>query len=477
MLRQGRALCLAPLLLHLGAVGGESVPAAVAAAPATVSEVEIRVDLAASLGTISPFLASANCHGLQRHCLDHPEWDRLMREFFGGNLLVLLERARREPDEKGAWWDVAACDEFISRARERWQTRDLMFLPQWWLAGWDGASPPTEEQLELGTAVLLQLVRRYGLPEEAPPVTYWVMLDEWSNGKYWQAHPEEFARVYTRLVRAVKSVNPALRVGGPVDAWPNREIITALLEACPDLDFVAWNLFVTGSATTPDADVFRRTEALGRNVRMCRELSREIRGIELPVICTSYNLNHHAWDPPDLRLAEPLGGVWNALALTTFAQAGCESAVIYNVLALDCGLFGPRDGFAEKAGLLAGPPAGGGMHVRPLARVHRFFKQYVAGASRCSATVTGDAPDLSVLAATRPDGQSVLVVVNAGEEHRRVRLLLEPSPFADKARSGRPSSYLYCDPHGMREGRGQMFRVDGTGVLPMPSYSAWCLVL
>ena len=51
---------------------------------------------------------------------------------------------------------------------------------------------------------------------------------------------------------------------------------------------------------------------------------------------SSYNMNFHAWDPPDTRMASPIGGVWNALALVHLARGGAFSGVMYNVLAMDC---------------------------------------------------------------------------------------------------------------------------------------------
>ncbi|HJN16399.1 MAG TPA: hypothetical protein QGH10_12930, partial [Armatimonadota bacterium] len=300
---------------------------------------------------VSPFLASASCHGLKRHTLKNDGWQRSMNRLFGGNLLVLLQGAYKKPDEDGNWWDFEAIDTFIREARETWDVEELMFLPQWWIGEWDGKSEPTAEQFDRSSQALTQLVQRYGVAGPLQ-VRYWVACDEWSGAEYWTANPEKFAEYYAGLVRDIKAVSTDLMVGGPVDAWPSSAIVEALLKECPELDFIAWNLFICGSADFPLDQLFAKTSALEREVLRSRQLSREILGKELPVMVSSYNVNFHAWDPPDTRMASPIGGVWNALALVHLARAGAFSGVMYNVLALDCGMFGPRYGYAITAGML-----------------------------------------------------------------------------------------------------------------------------
>ena len=464
------AAVVAACIIPSGAEGQEAGDA-----PAQAGAVRVVVEADPEGRLVSPYLVSANCHGLRRHTPDNDAWDAAMRRVFGGSLLMLLESARREPDENGNWWDFEAIDAFISRARDVWEVEELAFLPQWWIHGWTQEAEPTPEQFGHSARALVQLAERYGRPGPLF-VRYWMACDEWAGGKFWEGNPESFARHYAELVRMIKAVNPDLLVGGPVDPWPRSRHIAALLRACPELDFIAWNLFITGSAETPLARLFRGTPALGAQVERSREMAREILGRELPVMVSSYNMNYRAWDPPELRMAAPVGGVWNALALSSMARAGAFSAVMYNVLALDCGMFGPADGYARLGGWQPGEPPAEGMLVRPLAFAHEFFRRNVAGTVNSRVEVTGaDEEDLSVLATLGPDGSHTVVMVNYAEAPRTVTLALRPFRRTASVDFRLPTEFLYCDTTGLRQGEGLFFSPDGEADFAMPPYSAWCL--
>ena len=441
-----------------------------------LQEIDVRVQADLNGTLISPYLASANCHGLKRHCVASDAWDRTMRRIFSGNMLVLLQGAHKQPDAAGNWWNFEDIDAFVRKAKTVWRVKELAFLPQWWIRGWDGKGEPTAEQFETSSQALVQLVKRYGVPGPRF-VRYWMACDEWSGAKYWQANSDKFAQYYSKLVHEIKAVNPELLVGGPVDSWPSSAIIRALLKQCPELDFIAWNLFICGSADTPVAQVFARTSKLEREVERSRQISREILGRELPVMVSSYNMNFHAWDPPDFRIASPIGGVWNALALTYLARANTFSGVMYNVLAKDCGMFGPRDGYAIRAGTLPKSIDPELITVRPLAHVHEFFKQHIAGARVSRAEVSGEREQFAVLGACDAQGSHAIVLINFSTATRRVRLSVSPFERASYSEFDLPTEYLYCDRSGPRRGAGLFFSAKGTGTFLMPAYSAWCLRL
>lgn len=435
----------------------------------------VRVTISADVEgpRVSRYLAGANCHGAARHCPDLPEWDVTMRRFFAGNLLILLESARTKPDESGLWWNFPPIDEFVRRSKEIWGVEELAFLPQWWIQGWDGKSEPTEEQFRHSSEALAQIVERYGRPGPLF-IKYWMCNDEWPCSGYWQRNPESFARHYGRLVRIVKAVNSDLMVGGPVDCWPNNTIIEALLRECRDLDFIAWNLFVTNRGDYPLPQLFERTKALRNQVEASRALSREILGRELPVMVSSYHANFRAWDPPDFRLATPVVGVWNALALVYMGRSGAFSGAVYNVRAYDCGLFGPGDTFAVKAGVQSDAMPADAINVRPLARVHDFVNRRIAGSPASSVLVDDPHAGIEVLATFDDRDGHAVVMVNATENSREVRVTLTPFALAPYSGFDLPSEYVYCDQKTMSAGNGLFFSPGGEAEFTMPAFSAWC---
>jgi xylan 1,4-beta-xylosidase len=113
-------------------------------------------------------------------------------------------------------------------------------------AGW--AYPPKDygKWAELVRQWVSHEVERYGLAE----VETW-SWEVWNEPdiEYWQGTPEEYDRMYDVTVRAVKSVSPRMRVGGPATTGPNGKsggpFLRQFLEHCArtgvPLDFVSYH--------------------------------------------------------------------------------------------------------------------------------------------------------------------------------------------------------------------------------------------
>jgi xylan 1,4-beta-xylosidase len=113
-------------------------------------------------------------------------------------------------------------------------------------AGW--AYPPKdyEKWAELVRQWVAHEVERYGLAE----VKTW-SWEVWNEPdiEYWQGTPEEYDKLYDVSARAVKSVSPQLRVGGPATTGPNGRTGGAFLRQFLDhcsrtgvpLDFISYH--------------------------------------------------------------------------------------------------------------------------------------------------------------------------------------------------------------------------------------------
>jgi xylan 1,4-beta-xylosidase len=113
-------------------------------------------------------------------------------------------------------------------------------------AGW--AYPPKdyEKWAELIHQWVSHEVERYGLAE----VETW-SWEVWNEPdiEYWQGTPEEYNKLYDVTARAVKSVSPRMRVGGPATTGPNGKSGSAFLRQFLDhctrtgapLDFISFH--------------------------------------------------------------------------------------------------------------------------------------------------------------------------------------------------------------------------------------------
>ncbi len=425
---------------------------------------------------ISEFIASANAHGIAGHIPENKEWDRLMYHFYSGNLLAPLFSAKKNTVPGEDAWNFKEIDEFISRAKTRWGVKEIMLFPQWWLK-FDSGKGPTPEQLKHGSEILMQLVRRYGSKGAPHYVRYWVLSDEWACGGYWKNNYRKFASYYASQVRLVKAFNPELIVGGPVDCWPNDTITAELLRQCPELDFIAWNMFITGRGDTPLEGLFQRTSFIRRALRSSRELGRRWHKKDVPVMITSLGPNYHAWDPLDKRLAEPVIGVWHALALNYMAEENCAGGLFYNIRARDCGFFGPGDSLARLAKMQPEDVSGMLVNLRPSGRVVKFYKTYFSGKSILPVKCSGDLQNFSLVAASDEKGETMLSAVNFSESPCLLKLQMTPFKMEAYDSSRLPSRFLYCDRQTVTEGEGFFFRADGKAELWMPPYSSWSIVV
>ena len=439
-------------------------------------QIEYKIDNLNPGKEISPFIASANAHGLTGHMLDNEEWDKVMFRLYGANMLAPLFQPRNNPKQGESDWDFEAIDKFLKRAKEQWKVREIMMFPQWWVKSQNGA-PPTQEQLDAGARLLMELVKHYGTKENPLYVRYWVLNDEWPCGGYWKKNYREFAKYYARLVREVKNFNPELIVGGPVDCWPNDTITAELLKACPELDFIAWNMFITGRADTPLDTLFQRTSFIKTCLRASRELGKRYHKKELPIFITSLGPNYHAWDPLDLRMSDPVMGVWHALAVNYMAEEGCAAGLFYNVRAKDCGFFGPSDWLASRSGMQPAKPESRMINLRPSGRIVEFYKKYLTGKRILPITTAASSSEkLNLLAAMDNNGETLISIVNFSATPRQVKIKFKSFEMEAYGSTTLPSKFIYCDQNVITTGEGFFFRADGTAYLTLPQYSTWVIV-
>ncbi|HYK67464.1 MAG TPA: hypothetical protein VEV45_05925 [Streptosporangiaceae bacterium] len=106
-------------------------------------------------------------------------------------------------------------------------------------------SPPADwaEWRQLAGELARHLVDRYGVAE----VAQWA-FEVWNEPNlavFWPGSPEEYLRLYDEAARAIKAVDPRLRVGGPASAaaeWVEMLAAHAVAEGVP-LDFVSTHTY------------------------------------------------------------------------------------------------------------------------------------------------------------------------------------------------------------------------------------------
>ena len=139
------------------------------------------------------------------------------------------------------------------------------------------------------------LVDRYGIEE----VSHWY-FEVWNepNLDFWAGEPkqETYFQLYDATARALKTISPRLRVGGPATAqaaWVDRFIAHAVEHQVP-LDFVSTHVYGNDSAK----DVFGTNESIPRTQMVCRAAQKvhdQVKASarpDLPIIWSEYNASY-----------------------------------------------------------------------------------------------------------------------------------------------------------------------------------------
>jgi xylan 1,4-beta-xylosidase len=209
---------------------------------------------------------------------------------------------------------------------------------------WDRANvaPPKDfaKWDALITAFAGHLIQRYGIDE----VGSWY-FEVWNepNLGFWGGSPRQstYWALYDHTARALKAVNPKLRVGGPSTAqaaW-----VDAFIKHCKDnnvpVDFASTHVYANDTAE----DVFGTHESIPRDAMVCRAVAKVHEQIkasalpELPLFWSEFNASY--LNEPDVTDAAYMGpwladtirrcdGLVDMMSYWTFSDVFDEQGVV-----------------------------------------------------------------------------------------------------------------------------------------------------
>ena len=251
---------------------------------------------------------------------------------------------------------------------------------------------------DLITQFARHLIERYGIAE----VSQWY-FEVWNepNLDFWMGTPKQptYWELYDHTARAVKAVNPRLRVGGPATAqaaWADAFIEHCTVGHIP-VDFVSSHVYANDTAQ----DVFGSTETISRNQMVCRAVHKVHKQVaesaltKLPIVWSEYNASYK--NEPDVTDSIFMGpwlantirqcdGLVEMLSYWTFSDVFEEQGVV-------------KQPFYGGYGLIA---AGGS----PKPAFNAFKLLHMLGDARV------DNPSTSALVTRRRDGTLVLAAWN-----------------------------------------------------------------
>jgi hypothetical protein len=261
-------------------------------------------------------------------------------------------------------------------------------------------------------------------------IKYWEVWNE-PDGHglvFWSGTPEEFYRLYETTARALKALDPTLKVGGPGLAG-DLDFLEGLLRYCRDhnvpLDFASWHCY------TDDA------HWVARQAGRVHDLLVRYGFPHAESILDEWNLGPADWnvlfkDPGPTRayfdaMQNSYGAAFDATVLTELQDVPLEIATSYSGTTFMWGLF-TSSGAPQKA------------YYAFLA-----FRRLLDSPDRL-ALARPSSPDLSALAGISEDRKQIrILLANLGPKNAAFTLHLENLPWQGASRFARQAVNAHSD--------------------------------
>ncbi|MBC8125722.1 MAG: hypothetical protein H8M99_01050 [Gloeobacteraceae cyanobacterium ES-bin-144] len=258
-------------------------------------------------------------------------------------------------------------------------------------------------------AFCADLVKIVNAPDAGKPILWWEItneMDDRYHKRFFEEkkpdHLNELTDIYLKSSTAMRKADPRIKTGGPATTNSynmdfHRRFIAA---TAPMLDFYSMHLYVTGSRSASDSDIFAKSDSPAWPLTSVRSMLNDIspdRKIEL--LMDEYNINWD-WKQEDKRMKDWRSAVWDAAFCVSAINAGADGTAAWN----ECdGAYGKttRD------------------HVRrPAADSFHLINSLLPGVSVPAQIDTPKSSGLRVLAVLRPDGKKALLLLNTGTRPR-----------------------------------------------------------
>lgn len=333
--------------------------------------------------------------------------------------------------------DFKPLSDAVTKAFEVWGVQELMFAVHRISLPKDDDGRFIKDEFSAYAKFLAQFVRRF------PQVLYWEPFNELDHPKKVAQLQElgqgygDVVELYVECAKAMKAVNPRIRVGGPSLCDANAGALDTFLKgAGGHIDFVSWHDYPTGSAKTSDEDILASITGKSRFVggadRLYRVMERN-NVARLPLYFDEYHINYAAGHPKDHRTATQFTAVFCASVLSNMSRTQAQRVFLHELRLRHYGLVGllKEERFAAESNMFdkSGEDV---IRARPAAWVYKWFNQYAGGEwVQCDSAISeADAQTprgpLLDACAWRTHDAKVVLLVNKDTAPRMVSVQLGP---------------------------------------------------
>ncbi|MEM2900108.1 MAG: hypothetical protein QXT63_04900, partial [Thermoplasmata archaeon] len=166
-----------------------------------------------------------------------------------------------------------------------------------------------------------EIVRHYNI-EQKRGIKYWEI---WNEPWWDEQSMNEYILIFNEAAKAMKSVDPSIKVGGPGNAWYIPEWVDATLQKCPQLDFIPWHIYNGDRSGSSDWQILDDTTIYERTAKDARERIEKYRpNSNVEIMITELN-SVSKWNPTtDPRISYQFNAAWYASALNHLIRGGID---------------------------------------------------------------------------------------------------------------------------------------------------------
>ena len=219
----------------------------------------------------------------------------------------------------------------------------------------------------------------------------------------YSANISELANIVVKCYNKMKLIDSTIKVGGP--AFARSDLISQRVDpflqvAAGTIDFVSYHSYTSGSTSDSNSTIWDTAQGLGQTTTNFKSTIAKYTTRNVETFHDEFNIS---WNPPDNRMNNEIGMVYDALSLISIAKSGPTGVMAWN----------ESDGWYGKLG---GPST---YDIRASANLYNFLNNDMCGPIKTS--TTADSKKVDIMSVKTGSWDKILLV-NRSEADQTVQL-------------------------------------------------------
>ncbi|MBC8079402.1 MAG: hypothetical protein H7X86_03600 [Gorillibacterium sp.] len=235
-------------------------------------------------------------------------------------------------------WDVNKINGILTQTFSNNPVR-MINIANWPAYMDDGTGKLRTDMYNAYAAFCAQLVQIVNINQNHN-VQYWEITNEKDDA--YANNMIELANLYKQVYDAMRAKSSTIKIGGPSFARPDltSRVSTFIANSHQKLDFVSFHTYVSGSSSDSNAVIWDRAQGLGGHTTDFKNIISQYTTRNIEVFHDEFNIS---WNPPENRMNNEIGMIFDALTVMSAAKAGASGTMAWNEAD---GWYGKLEGWA-----------------------------------------------------------------------------------------------------------------------------------